>query len=404
MNKTLDISQRGHSAPASPVRKLVPLADAAKARGIKVYHVNIGDPDFEAPQQILSDLQKIAKTTKRVPYTNSRGLKETIVAWQKYYYDIHITLDEKEILITSGAGEGLIIAFATVLDPGDEYIIFEPFYANYLSYGNLVSAKAVAVSLDNDNGFHLPSKKEIVAKITSKTKAICFINPNNPTGTVFTQDEIAMLLSIAEEYNLFVISDETYHGITFDKTKSYSVLHVATKKQKNHCIVIDSVSKKLNMCGARVGAIISTNTDVIDAAFRFAQGRLSVALIEQYMVSSMLTDCTDYVSWLATEYQGRRDSFIATLEKELQVHIHKPEGAFYAMVQLPVDDVEDFAKWLLTDFSDNHETVMVAPGPGFYATPGKGKNEVRVAYVLNEKDLKRAAQLLSIAVKEYNKK
>lgn len=404
MQKSLSISHRGTNAPSSPVRKLVPLAEAAKAKGIKVYHVNIGDPDFEAPVQILDTLKEITATTKRVPYANSKGLKQTVMAWQKYYSDIGIRLNETDFLVTNGGSEGLLMVAATLLDPGDEFIVFEPFYANYVSYANFVSAKVVPVALDSSNGYHLPSKEEIVKKITPKTKALFFINPNNPTGTVFTKEEIRMLLDIAVEHNLFLVSDETYLGMTFDNTKSLSVLHVAEGKERDNCIIVDSVSKKLNMCGARVGVVVSPNAEVMDAVFRFAQGRLSVPYIEQEMVSPMLSDCLDYVEWLAKQYESRRNAFLSTLEEELSIKIHKPEGAFYAMVQLPVDDIEAFAKWLLTDFQDNNETVMVAPGPGFYATAGKGKNEARVAYVLNEKDLVRAAYLLSLAVKEYTAK
>lgn len=404
MQKKLSISTRGFNAPPSPVRKLVPFAEQAKAKGIKVYHVNIGDPDFEAPKQILETLKEITSKTKRVPYANSKGLKQAVLAWQKYYSDIRIQLDENDFLVTNGGSEGLLMVAATLLDPGDEFIVFEPFYANYVSYANFVSAKVIPVALDPKNGYHLPSKKEIVKKITPKTRALFFINPNNPSGTVFSKEEIRMLLDIAVQHNLFLVSDETYLGMTFDKTKSYSVLHVATGKEKNHCIVIDSVSKKLNMCGARVGVVVSPNTEVMDAVFRFAQGRLSVPYIEQEMISPMLSNCLDYVAWLAKQYEGRRNAFLSTLEEKLNIKIHKPEGAFYAMVQLPVDDIEDFAKWLLTDFQDNNETVMVAPGPGFYATAGKGKNEARVAYVLNEKDLVRAAELLALAVKKYTSK
>jgi len=396
------ISKRAINAPASPVRKLVPLAEKTKQKGIKIYHINIGDPDFETPQKIQEDLKSFAKTQKRIPYTSSKGLKETILAWKKYYFDIGISLSEDDIIITAGGGEGLIITFAIVLDPGDEFIVFEPFYANYASFGNIVSGKMIPVELDKKNGYHLPKDETIISKITKKTKAICLINPNNPTGTVFSPSEVKRLISIAVKYNLFLISDETYMGMVFDKKECKSVLHLAKEKEKQNIIIVDSVSKKLNMCGARVGAIISKNKNVIDAAFRFAQGRLSVAYIEQVIVCKALSDCLPYISWLTKQYQKRRNSFIATLQERLKVVIPKPEGAFYAMVKLPVDDTEKFAKWLLTDFSNNNETVMVAPGGGFYENPLKGKQEIRVAYVLNEKDLSRAAELLAMAIKKYN--
>ncbi len=404
MIKVPDISKRAQTAPSSPVRKLVPLAEKTKQKGIKIYHINIGDPDFEAPAQIQKDLKEFAKTQKRIPYTSSKGLKETIVAWKKYYKDIGIDINEEDIVISAGGGEGLIITFATVLDPSDEFIVFEPFYANYASFGNIVSGKMVSVPLDRENGYHMPKDEDIISRITKKTKAICLINPNNPTGTVFTPKEVERVIKLAVKHNLFLISDETYMGMVFDGKECKSVLHLANDKEKQNIIIVDSVSKKLNMCGARVGAIISKNKEVMDAVFRFAQGRLSVPYIEQVIVCNALSDCLPYISWLTKEYQKRRNSFIATLEKKLNLKIPTPEGAFYAMVKLPVDDTEKFAKWLLTDFSDKEETVMVAPGGGFYENPVKGKQEIRVAYVLNEKDLSRAAELLAFAVKEYNKK
>ncbi|MBU4099471.1 pyridoxal phosphate-dependent aminotransferase [Patescibacteria group bacterium] len=396
------ISQRAKNAPPSPVRKLLPLADRTKKRGIKIYHINIGDPDFEVPEKILHTFKDLARTTKRIPYASSKGLKSTIQAWQKYYSCLGINLTENEILITAGAGEALVIVSAIVADPGDELIVFEPFYANYAAFANQASAKLVPVSLDKKNNYHLPNRLDIISKITPRTRAIYFTNPNNPTGTVFTKEEVQTVVQIAKEYNLFLVSDEAYNGMSFDGKKCVSALHVATKAEKQNIIIVDSVSKKLNVCGARIGAIISKNQSVCDAAFRFAQGRLSVASLEQQMVIPMLTDCLGYISWLTKEYQKRRDAFIISLEKELGIYINRPEGAFYTMVKLPVDDTEKFAKWLLTDFQDKNETVMVAPGAGFYATKGLGLDEIRVAYVLNEKDLARAAQLLGLAVKRYN--
>jgi aspartate aminotransferase len=402
MLKTLSISQRGKNAPASPVRKLVPFADLAKQKGIKVYHVNIGDPDFEAPQEIQQSLLHLAKTEKRIPYANSKGLNSTVEAWISYYKHLGISLSADDVLVTTGGSEALTLTSATLFDPGDEYIVFEPYYANYSSFGNLVSATPVPVVLDKNNGYHLPSDAEIVKRISPKTKALFFTNPNNPTGTVFEKEEILRLIRIARKYSLFLVSDEAYHGISFDGAECFSVLHLATQAELENIIVIDSVSKKLNVCGARVGAVISKNKEFMEAVFRFAQGRLSVPYIEQKMVEDLLRDPIAYVKEITAQYKKRRDAFLETLDLALGVTIHKPEGAFYTMVPLPVDDIEKFAKWLLTDFSHNNETVMIAPGAGFYATPGKGSKEARVAYVLNEKDLKRAAELLALGVKEYN--
>ncbi len=371
--KRLSISKRAKAAPPSPVRKLVPLSEETKKRGIKIYHINIGDPDFDAPDKILQTLKKFAQIAKRLPYSSSKGLMTTILAWQKYYSDIGIKLTEDEIIITSGGGEGLVIVSAIVADPGDELIVFEPFYANYAAFANQATAKIIPVTLNKKNNYHLPKRAEIIAKITPKTRAIYFTNPNNPTGTVFTKEEVKMVVQIAYEYGIFLVSDETYHGIAFDGKKSFSALHEASDAQKQNIIIIDSVSKKLNVPGARIGAIISKNKQVIDSAFRFAQGRLSVAYLEQEIVAPMLLDSLDYIALLSKKYQKRRDVFIASLSRELGIHIPATEGAFYTMVKLPVADTEKFAKWLLTDFQDNNETVMVAPGAGFYASPGQGR-------------------------------
>lgn len=399
--KNFTVSQRAKNAPSSPVRKFVPFADLAKKKGISVYHINIGDPDFETPRLIQDTLKVIAKNLKRIPYASSKGLESTLEAWQKYYQGVGIKLSLDEILITNGGSESLIFAAAITLDSNDEFLVFEPFYANYNAFGNLVNAKAVPVELDAKNGYHLPSDKEIISRVTSKTKAIFFTNPNNPTGTIFTEEEVRRIVRIAKKQKLFLISDETYRGICFDNKKMVSVMDVASEEEKQHIILSDSVSKRLNACGTRIGVIISKNKDVMDAAFRFAQGRLSVGYIDQEIVTPMLADSLDYLYWLTAQYEKRRDVFIGELEKELQMKIYRPEGAFYAMLQLPVENTDHFAEWLLTSFADNNETVMVAPGSGFYATKGKGKNEIRVAYVLDERKLKRAAQLLALGLKKY---
>lgn len=403
MNK-LKISKRGELIPTSPVRKLVIYAEQAKQKGRKIYHINIGDPDFKAPDKILQTLKKLAKTAKYFRYANSKGIQSNILAWKKYYSDIGINIEEEDILVTTGSGEGIIIVLSLIADPGDELIVLEPFYANYASFANQASTTIVPVALDKNNNYHLPPEEEIIKKITPRTRAIFFTNPNNPSGTVFTRDEVKTIVRITNKYNLFLISDETYYGMSFDGKKTVSALDVADENELRHIIVIDSLSKKLNIPGTRIGAIISKNKEVIDAVFRFADARLSVASLEQEMVAPMLSDCIDYISWLTGQYQKRRDSFISNLEKELGMVIKKPEGAFYTMIKLPVDDTEKFAKWLLTDFQDHNETVMVAPGSGFYASEGYGRDEIRVAYVLKEKDLARAAELLGLAVKQYNSK
>jgi aspartate aminotransferase len=397
----MNISKRGELAPFSPIRKLTPYADKAKAEGVKVFHLNIGQPDFKIPEEMASRLKELS-STDYVPYAHSQGLKELINAWQKYLASVNIDVNPENILITTGGSEALILVACALCDPGDEILVFEPFYANYNGFANIASAKVVPVALDDKNGYHLPADEEIESKITSRTKAIFFTSPNNPSGTVFTEAEVTRLLEIASKHDLFLVCDQAYHGIAFDGVPNISAFELAGD-DKDRIVIVDSLSKRLNVCGARIGAIISTNKDVMSAVNRFAQERLSVATLDQEMVIPALSDCGEYIKMITGEYQKRRDAFIGTLEKELNMKIHYPEGAFYTMVKLPVKDAETFAQWMLEKFRFENQTVMVAPGPGFYATPGKGANEIRVAYVLNVDESIKAAKILALAVKEYQK-
>lgn len=394
------ISSRGEKAPFSPIRKLTPFADEAKKSGAKVYHLNIGQPDFDLPAPIARALQKNSSCTY-LPYAPSQGMPELLKSWSQYYKSIGLDIAEKEIVVTTGGSEGLIYTFAAICDPGDEVIVFEPFYANYNGFANLVSAKVVPVTLVPETGYHLPSRQEIARKITAKTKAIIVTSPNNPTGTVYTDRELRMLLDIARENDLFIVSDEAYYGISFATSKAKSISHIAGGKEKQRIIMIDSVSKRLNVCGARIGAISSKNEEFMSAISRFAQERLSVATIDQLIVCEALADCSGYIKEIAKSYEARRDALLGTLEKELGIKMNYPEGAFYAMLRLPFKDADNFAKWLLSDFRHENETVMVAPGSGFYATKGLGEDEVRVAYVLKEDDLKKAGKILALAIKKY---
>lgn len=397
----LQIAKRGKLAPDSPIRKLTPLAQQAKKRGIKVYHLNIGQPDFHIPDKIKKELLKLTSQIKILPYSPSQGEPELLQAWVKYYADSGIKITKEEVIITTGGSEAIILALSVVADIGDNFLTFEPFYANYLGFGALLGLEVIPVTLDKNRGYHLPDKEEILAKINKRTKAIFFTNPNNPTGTVFTKKEIETVLKIAREKNLFIISDETYRGITFNGVKSYSLLEVAPEKDQERIVVVDSLSKRMNITGARIGCVASKNKKVMQAVLKFAQTRLSVAILDQQMVVSMLRDCQSYIKNLAKEYKKRRDVFLQELIKRLKLKIHYPEGAFYIMLQLPVLDAEDFSRWLLTDFSHNGETVMVAPGNGFYASKGKGKSEIRVAFVLKGNELKKAARILAIALNKY---
>lgn len=403
MARTLAISTRGKTAPASPIRKLVPLANETKARGINIYHLNIGDPDFPIPFPIKQTLESISKSLQRLPYPGFRGQKTLIQSWKKYYRDCGIStvLEDDHFIITAGASDAMTLLAGVLFDPEDECLVFEPFYAPYQIYASYLSFRYIPVPLDSQNGYHLPTKEEIINKITPKTRAIFFTNPNNPTGTVFSLKEMQCIYEIAKEYQLFIVSDETYRGMVFSGNHSVSMFQIIPEEDLNMLIVADSLSKRLNVCGARMGAVVSKNSEFMDAAFRFTQGRPYAAYLEQEIVAPMLANASEYIGWLSHEYELRRDAFITTLEKELSINIQKPEGAFYLMLQLPIDDAEVFVRWMLTDFHVNNETVMVSPGAGFYGTQGKGKNEVRIAYVLKEVELQKAAVLLAQGVKKY---
>lgn len=394
------IAKRGREAPASPIRKLVPLALKAKSAGKKIYHLNIGQPDFTVPESAQRKLKEVA-TLDYLPYTESFGNKELIESWQKYFSQNGIETDFGDILVTSGASEAIIFTLGAICDSGSEFIVFEPFYANYLGFANLVSAIPVPVALNVSDSYHLPRKEEITKKITGKTRAIFVASPNNPTGTVLRQSEIEMIIDLARKHNLFIISDETYYGLSFDDHKSISFLEVAAGKDLERIVVIDSLSKKFNLCGLRIGVMASKNKEVMSAANRFAQERLSVGFLDQLVARDVLGEGNKYITKLAGEYKKRRDIFIETLSSDLNIDIAKPEGAFYTFIKLPINNSDSFARWLLGEFNDNNETVMIAPGSGFYATPGLGQDEIRVAYVLEEEKLKRAAQILAKAVRKY---
>ena len=400
----INISKRGRTAPSSPIRELIPFAQKAKEKGIKIYHLNIGDPDFPIPDKVKEALIDKAKIINRMPYPGFRGQPELLNAWKKYYEDINVIyeIENEDMIVTAGASDAMSLITTLVADAGDEVIVFEPFYAPYQIYAKYSGVKLVAVPLDSKNGYHLPTVSEISKKITNKTKAIFFTNPNNPTGTVFTRKEIETLILISKKHNLFLIGDETYRGMVFDGLESLSLLHLAKKTDLDRIIIADSLSKRLNVCGARIGLILSKNRELMDSAFRFTQGRPYATYLEQEITAPMVGDSIQYVLWLSKQYQKRRDTFIKALQSQMSIDVQIPEGAFYLMLKLPITDTTKFAKWLLTDFSHKNETVMVSPASGFYATPGKGMDEIRIAYVINEKDLAHAAELLALAIKQYN--
>ncbi|OGG15133.1 aspartate aminotransferase [Candidatus Gottesmanbacteria bacterium RIFCSPHIGHO2_01_FULL_39_10] len=393
----LSISTRAKNTPASAVRKLVPLSDSAKKRGVKVYHLNIGQPDLPTPKPILNAIKSFKQST--VEYAPSTGMLEARSAWQKFYENKGWDFKIEDILITSGGSEGLLFAFFAIADPGDEIIVFEPFYTSYSIAAAMGNIKLHPLATHANDGFHLPPRKIIEKAINKKTRGIIVCNPNNPTGTVYSTDEVKMIADIALKHNLFIISDETYQEIVFDGKK---VLPFATfKSLSQHLVIADSVSKRFNSCGARVGCIVSKNKEIMSAVLRFAMSRLSVATVDQLAMIPMLVNHKKYVASIQKIYEKRRNVVVDELKKIPGVSFQIPQGAFYIMPRLPIKDSDDFAAFLLNNFSDRGETVMIAPAGGFYATYGLGKNEIRLAYVLDEKKLKRAIELLRLALKMY---
>ena len=400
------LSQRLSLVPASPIRKLVPFAQAAKRNGVKVYHLNIGDPDIKTPDEMISVLRNWDKNP--ISYELSQGSTQFLDALTWYYHTLGYTfIDAKHIQVTNGGSEAISMALFATCEPGDEVIIFEPFYANYNSYTALNGVHIKAITTSIESGFHLPSKEIIENTISKNTKAILFCNPNNPTGTVYTKDEIEMLVDIASKHELFLLSDEVYREYTYDGKAQVSLLSYM-QKIPNQAIVLDSMSKRYSLCGARLGALVSLSDDLLSGVLRIAQGRLSSGFIDQAMASKLIHVPHQYIENVQKEYELRRDVLFSGLQNIPGVTVCKPEGAFYVIVGLPVDDSEKFCQWLLTDFRDpsasslrkdsgqagQAETLMLAPAAGFYATEGKGKNEVRIAYVLNVTDLKRCIELL----------
>jgi aspartate aminotransferase len=371
----------------------------AKRQGIKVLHLNIGDPDIKTPEVMINVLNKWSENPIR--YGQSQGEIKFIDALVGYYNKLGFEfIDRKNIQITTGGSEAISMALFSVCQFGEEVIIFEPYYANYNSYAAINGVKIVPVLTKGETGFHLPDRQVIEEKITKKTRAIIICNPNNPTGTVYTKNEMKMLVSICVKNNLFLISDEVYREFVYDEKKHVSILEFM-KKYPDKMILLDSLSKRYSLCGARLGMFVSLNEDLISGVLRIAQGRLSSGLIDQEMASKLTEVGKSYFKKVHKEYQTRRDVLYNGLKLIPGVFLEKPEGAFYAIVKLPVTDAENFCQWLLSKFSLDKTTVMIAPAAGFYGTKGRGKNEVRIAYVLNIRDLEKAIEILRQALVEY---
>lgn len=393
----MELSHRGRTIQASPIRKLKPYADQALAKGIHIYFLNIGDPDIPTPQPILDAVRGYDE--KILAYGPAQGFLELRQAIAQYFNSYQIPLTSENVIITCGGSEAILFAFCVVADPGDEIIIPEPFYTNYNGYASTSCINIVPLTLHAEDGYRLPPKGIIEAKITPKTRAIVLCSPNNPTGSVYTPEEMERVVALVRKHDLFLIGDEVYKEFIYDGGRHKSVLEF--EEIKDNVIVVDSISKRFSCCGARIGAAISRNETVYQALLRFAQARLCPPTIEQKAALAAYKMGMGYFEPVRLEYQRRRDILYEGLSAIPGVVVHKPQGAFYMSVKLPIHDTERFAVWMLTDFEVNKETVMVAPGPGFYSTPGKGKDEIRIAYVLNEKDLKRAVEIFKAGLEKY---
>lgn len=391
------ISRKGASMPESPIRKLVPFAEAAKKKGHNVYHLNIGQPDIKTPEVALNAIKN--NSLEVLAYSRSEGSEEYRQKIGKYYEknDIHVSADQ--IIVTTGGSEALLFAMGSITDPGDEVIIPEPFYANYNGFATSSGVKIVPVVSNIENDFALPPISDFEVLISPKTKAILICNPGNPTGYLYSKEEIKKLAEMVKKHDLFLIADEVYREFAYDGLKHYSVLQ--EKGLEDHAIVIDSVSKRYSMCGARIGCLVSKNKQVIATGLKFAQARLSPPTFAQIASEAALETPQSYFDDVITEYVERRNTLVKELEKIEGVKVAKPKGAFYCIAQLPVDDAEDFSRWILEDFHLDGETVMMAPAAGFYSTPGIGLNQVRIAYVLKKEDLIRSAYILKVALQAY---
>lgn len=383
--------------PESPIRKLVPYAEQAKKNGKKVYHLNIGQPDIETPQVALDAVKNFSKQV--VEYSHSAGFESYRKGLAAYYQSLDINISYDELMITTGGSEALLFALNSCLDSGDEVIIPEPFYANYNGFSASAGIKVKPISTSINNGFALPPIEEFEKLITNKTKAILICNPGNPTGYLYSLEELETLRDLVKKYDLFLFADEVYREFAYDGNSHISVLNL--DGLEDNAVVIDSTSKRYSMCGIRVGCIVSKNKDVINTALKFAQARLSPPTFGQVAGEAALSTPKSYFDDVISEYVSRRDLLVDGLNQIPGVLCPKPKGAFYAIAELPVDNAEKFAQWLLEEFDYNNETLMVAPAAGFYSTVGEGYNQVRIAYVLNLDSLKKAIKCLEEALKLY---
>jgi len=393
------ISNKGNTMPESPIRKLVPYAERAKKQSRKIFHVNIGQPDIKTPEIALEAIRNI--DIDIVAYSHSAGIPSLRKKLSDYYSKHDINISEDDIIVTTGGSEALIFTMNSITDPGDEIIVPEPFYANYYSFSTQSTVTVVPVISKIEDDFALPPISEFEKLITNKTKAILICNPGNPTGYLYSKEEIKQLTALAVKYDLFLISDEVYREFVYDDSIHYSILQ--EESLKDYAIVVDSFSKRYSMCGARMGCMVSRNTSVIKTAMKFAQARLSPPTFAQIASEAALDVDEKYYQEVIEEYKSRRDTLVEGLQKIPNIKFSIPRGAFYCIIELPVENSEDFAIWMLENFEDNNETIMVAPADGFYSSISAGRNQIRMAYVLNKKDLKRTTEILHKALVAYLK-
>jgi len=391
------ISKKGKEMPASPIRKLVPYSDEAKRKGRKVYHLNIGQPDIETPEIALNAIKN--NNIKVVEYSHSAGILSYRKKLVEYYRNNNIHINEDEIIVTNGGSEGILFAFMVCMDEGDEVIIPEPFYANYNGFATSAGVKVKPIVSSIENGFALPPIEEFEKLITPKTKAILICNPNNPTGYLYSEKELNSLKDIVKKYDLYLLSDEVYREFCYDGNQHFSAMHL--EGIEDNTILLDSVSKRYSACGVRIGCFITKNREVKDTAMKFAQARLSPPTFGQIMSEAACDTPKDYFDKVINEYVNRRNLVVDSINKMPGCFCPNPKGAFYAVAKLPIDDADKFCQWLLEDFEYENQTVMFAPATGFYSTNGKGKNEIRISYVLNLSDLKASMKCLEEALKIY---
>jgi aspartate aminotransferase len=391
------LSKKAAQMPASPIRKLVPFAEAAQKKGIKIYHLNIGQPDIETPKEFWNAVKNFDNNV--LAYSHSAGNESYRKKLAGYYQKYGIKVDHSDIVITTGGSEALTFGLFSCLDPGDEIIIPEPFYTNYNGFAVTTGIKIKPITSYIENGFALPSIDAFEELITEKTKAIMICNPNNPTGYLYSNEELEQLRQLVIKHDLFLFADEVYREMVYDGKEHTSILTL--EGLENNAVVLDSISKRYSACGARIGAIVSKNKELMDSALRFGQSRLCPPTLDQAGAEAAINVPDDYFENILKEYDSRRNILVESLNKIEGVKCPNPGGAFYTTVELPIDDADNFCQWMLEDFNFENQTVMMAPAPGFYATQGLGKNQVRIAYVLKKDDLVNAVKCLEVGLKEY---